>query len=381
MTSPPPGTRSVRPAHAFDAPALERYLASRIPGFRGPLAVWQYAGGQSNPTFLLQAASGDYVLRKKPPGALLPSAHQVEREHRVMSALAGTGVPVPPCLALCEDASVIGTSFFVMAHVPGRILWDPRLPGFSPADRRGLYDGMFDVLARLHAVDPATAGLGDFGRPGNYFARQVARWTQQYEAARTEDVPGMTRLAAWLPEHIPPGDETAIVHGDFRLDNLIVHPEEPRILAIIDWELATLGHPLADLAYACLAYYITPTGQPRARRRAPLQPEAADGAEPLTERRAIVEEAEPLQDEGIPPLDACVARYTARTGRDPRPHWPFLIAFSLFRLASIAQGVYARGLQGNASSAEALRYRDTARSLAELAWEVVTEARGQGLED
>jgi aminoglycoside phosphotransferase (APT) family kinase protein len=347
VTSPPPGTRPVRPAHAFDQPALERYLAARLPEFRGPLAVWQYAGGQSNPTFLLQAASGEYVLRKKPPGTLLPSAHQVEREYRVMSALSGSGVPVPPCLTLCDDAAIIGTSFFVMRRVPGRILWDPKLPGFAPGERRALYEDMFDVLARLHAVDSAAVGLADFGRPGNYFARQVARWTQQYEAARTEDTPAMTSLAAWLPQRIPPGDDTAIVHGDFRLDNLIVDPHRPRVVAVIDWELATLGHPLADLAYACLAYYITPKGE---RRR-------GDTA---------------LIDEGIPTLDTCVARYVERTGRDARPHWPFLVAFSLFRLASIAQGVYARGLQGNASSTEALRYRDTARSLAELAWEVVT---------
>ena len=349
MTSPPPGTRPVRPAHAFDERALEHYLATHVPGFHGPLAVWQYAGGQSNPTFLLQAGSVDYVLRKKPPGTLLPSAHQFEREHRVMSALAGSGVPVPPCLVLCEDPSVIGTTFFVMTRVPGRVLWDPKLPGFSPADRHALYDDMFDVLARLHAVDPAAVGLGDFGRPGNYFARQIARWTQQYEAARTEEAPAMTSLAAWLPAHIPPGDDTAVVHGDFRLDNLIVDPDRPRVVAVIDWELATLGHPLADLAYACLAYYITPQGERR------------QGATALT-------------DEGIPTLDACVARYAARTGRDGRPHWAFLIAFSLFRLASIAQGGYARGLQGNASSTEALRYRDTARSLAELAWDVVSES-------
>ena len=225
--SPPPGTRPVRSAHAFDERALETYLAAHVAGFAAPLHVWQYAGGQSNPTFLLQAGSGDYVLRKKPPGTLLPSAHQVEREYRVMSALAPAGVPVPPCVALCDDASVIGTTFFVMKRVDGRILWDPKLPGFTPGDRAALYDDMFDVLARLHEVDPAAVGLGDFGRPGNYFARQVARWTQQYEAARTDDVPPMTRLAAWLPEHLPPGEETAIVHGDFRLDNVIFHPTAP----------------------------------------------------------------------------------------------------------------------------------------------------------
>jgi aminoglycoside phosphotransferase (APT) family kinase protein len=263
-----------------------------------------------------------------------------------MAALAATGVPVPPCRLLCEDDSVVGTPFFVMDHVPGRVFWDPKLPDLPPDERRALYDDMVDVLARLHAVDYDAVGLGDYGRPGSYFARQVARWSQQYEAARTEEVPAMTRLTAWLPEHLPASEETTLVHGDYRLDNLIVHPTEPRIVAIIDWELSTLGHPLADLAYGALAYYITPRGAPR-----------EGGAR--------------LDDPGIPPLDTWVDQYASRTGRDVRASWPFLVAFSLFRLASIAQGVYARGLQGNASSAQALRYRETASDLAQLAWRVV----------
>lgn len=348
MTSPPPGTTSVRPGHAFDEAALARFLEARLPGFRPPLTVWQFEGGQSNPTFLLQTPGAQYVLRKKPPGRLLPSAHQVEREHRVMAALAGTGVPVPPCRLLCEDPAVVGTPFFVMDQVPGRVFWDPKLPGLSPAERCALYDGMIDVLARLHAVDCEAVGLGDYGRPGSYFARQVARWSQQYEAARTEDVPAMTALMAWLPAHLPASEETRLVHGDFRLDNLIVHPAEPTIVAILDWELSTLGHPLADLAYGALAYYITPEGVPR-------------------------EGQARLDDPGIPQLEAWIDRYASRTGRDVHASWPFLVAFSLFRLASIAQGVYARGLQGNAASAQALRYRDAARDLAQLAWRIVND--------
>jgi aminoglycoside phosphotransferase (APT) family kinase protein len=347
MSSPPPGTIPVRPAHALDEAALARYLEAHLAGAGGPVIVWQFQGGQSNPTYLVQVAGGEYVLRKKPPGSLLPSAHQIEREYRVMAALHGRGVPVPVCRLLCQDPAVIGTPFFVMDRVPGRIFWDPALPDLAPSERHAVHHDMVAVLARLHAVDPAGAGLADFGKPGNYFARQIARWARQYEAARTDDLDSMTELARWLPAHIPSSDETVIVHGDFRLDNLIVDAGEPRVVAVIDWELSTLGHPLADLAYACLPYYITPYGVPRA------------GAGQLT-------------GDGIPPLDDLVAAYADRTGRDARPDWAFLVAFSLFRLASIAQGVYARGLQGNASSAHALRYRETARHLGDLAWRIVS---------
>ena len=341
-----PGTIPVRPGHAFDAAALSNWLSSHVAGFAGPIDITQFEGGQSNPTFLLRSPGGACVLRKKPPGTLLPSAHLVEREYRVMHALASTPVPVPACLALCGDASIIGTTFFVMAFVEGRTFWDPAMPDVAPDDRRRIWEGGFDVLADLHAVDPASVGLADFGRPGDYFSRQIARWSGQYDAAATEDVPAMRSLAAWLPANIPPRDETALVHGDYRIDNLLIAPDAPRVAAVLDWELATLGHPLADVAYACLPFYVMPDGS---RRPANFDLEGVDG---------------------IPTHRSLVERYAARTGRDPLASWPFYVAFSLFRLASIAQGVYKRSLQGNASSASAARYRHAARQLSELAGEI-----------
>jgi aminoglycoside phosphotransferase (APT) family kinase protein len=342
-------TTPVREAHRFDEAALERFLADHVHGFRGPMAVRQFEGGQSNPTYLLHAESGTYVLRKKPPGQLLPSAHQVEREYRVISALAGTGVPVPPTLAACPDESIIGTPFFVMACVEGRVFRNPYLPGVSAADRRAMYDNMVRVLARLHQVDAGAVGLADYGKPGNYYARQIARWSQQYVAAKTDEIPAMDRLMAWLPEHIPPGDETAIVHGDYRVENLIFHPTEPRIVAVVDWELSTLGHPLGDLAYNCLTYHLTPDqlGRP-------------DGGSDRS---------------GLPDEAAYVAAYCLATGRSNIPDWHFYLAFSMFRLTSILQGVYARGLQGNAASAHALQRGAAAKAIAERGWEVAQTSR------
>jgi aminoglycoside phosphotransferase (APT) family kinase protein len=339
-------TSEVRPAHAFDAGALAAYLEGRVEGFRGPLAVRQFKGGQSNPTFLLEAGGRRYVLRKKPPGRLLASAHQVEREYRVIRALAATGVPVPRVHLLCEDEGVIGTAFYVMDCVEGRIFRDPQLPGLAPAERAAVYDEMNDVLARLHRVDYAAVGLADFGKPGSYLERQIARWTKQYEAARTDTVEAMDNLIAWLPEHVPPGDETCIAHGDYRLENSIYHPTEPRMLALLDWELATLGHPLADLAYNCLVYHMN----------SPTQGTLL-GNDPAAS--------------GIPSEEAYVAAYCRRTGRAGVEHWDFYLAFSLFRLASIAQGVYKRGLDGNASSEQAMTYGAICALLAGLAWSMV----------
>ena len=338
-------TTTVRSGHEIDAPSLERYLVDHLPGFRGPIEIRQFEGGQSNPTYFLHVASGDYVLRKKPPGPLLPSAHAVDREYRVMKALAGTGVPVPPVLLMCDDASVIGTPFFVMGCVDGRVFRQPHLPGVSAADRAAIYDDMADVLARLHGVDVAAAGLGDYGKPGNYYSRQIGRWSQQYLAAKTGEMLSMDRLMEWLPAHIPAGDESGIVHGDYRVENLIFHPTEPRIVAIVDWELSTLGHPLADLAYNCLTYY--------------LPAEALGRTETVDSDRS-----------GMPDEASYIEAYCRRTGRDGVPNWNFYVAFSMFRLASILQGVYARGLQGNAASTYALQRGAAAKLIADKAWEI-----------
>jgi aminoglycoside phosphotransferase (APT) family kinase protein len=338
-------TTAIRQGHELDRDALERYLAATLQHFRGPLEIRQFEGGQSNPTYFLKTPLRDYVLRKKPPGQLLPSAHAVDREHRVMRALAGTGVPVPSTLLMCDDATVIGTPFFIMGCVDGRVFRQPHLPGVSAADRAAMYADMADVLARLHGVDVAAIGLSDYGKPGNYYSRQIGRWGQQYIAAKTDDIPSMDRLMAWLPAHIPPGDETAIVHGDYRVENLIFHATEPRIVAIVDWELSTLGHPLADLAYNCLTYH--------------LPPEALGRLEGVDEDRS-----------GLPDEKSYVAAYLRRTGRSDLPEWNFYLAFSMFRLASILQGVYARGLQGNAASAYALQRGAAARVIADLAWEI-----------
>ena len=326
-----------------------------MPGFSLPrrsqdeegLSIRQFEGGQSNPTYFLRASGAQYVLRKKPPGQLLPSAHAVDREYRVMRALAATDVPVPPALLMCDDASVIGTPFFVMGCVEGRVFRQPHLPGVSAAERAAMYTDMADVLARLHRVDVATVGLGDYGKPGNYYARQIGRWGQQYLAAKTDEIASMDHLMAWLPAHIPPGDEIAIVHGDYRVENLIFHPTEPRIVAIVDWELSTLGHPLADLAYNCLTYH--------------LPAEALGRVEQVAQDR-----------EGLPDEQAYLAAYLRRTGRTAIADWNFYLAFSMFRLASILQGVYARGLQGNAASAYALQRGAAARLIADRAWKLVS---------
>ncbi len=341
-------TTGVRTGHEIDVAAIERYLADHVEGFRGPLEVRQFEGGQSNPTYFLHTADRDYVVRKKPPGQLLPSAHAVDREHRVMKALAGV-IPVPPMLAMCDDAVVIGTPFFVMGCVDGRVFRQPHLPGISAADRAAMYDDMAAVLARLHTVDVAAAGLHDYGKPGNYYARQIARWSQQYIAARTGDIAEMDRLMAWLPANIPTGDETAIVHGDYRVENLIFHPTEPRIVAVVDWELSTLGHPLGDLAYNCLTYH--------------LPAEALGRTETVDQDRA-----------GMPDEASYVATYLRHTSRSELPHWNFYLAFSMFRLASILQGVYARGLQGNAASPDALQRGAAARLIAEKGWEIAQRA-------
>lgn len=342
------GTRPVVPQHAFDAGRLAEYLRAHVEGFSGDLSIEQFKGGQSNPTFLLCAGGRRYVMRRKPPGKLLPSAHAVDREYRVITALAKTDVPVARSHVLCEDESVIGTAFYVMDYVEGRILWDPTLPGMAPGERGAIFDEMNRVIAALHKVDPAAVGLADYGRPGSYFARQIDRWSKQYRASETEKIEAMDNLIAWLPGHIPSSDETRIVHGDYRLDNVIFHPAEPRILAVLDWELSTLGHPLADFAYHCMSWRLSP-GQ----------------------FRGLV--GHDLASLGIPGEAEYVATYCRRTGREriPAAEWEYCLAFNMFRLAAILQGIMARALQGNASSPEAIETGKRARPLAEEAWRQV----------
>jgi aminoglycoside phosphotransferase (APT) family kinase protein len=350
VTVPRPGTIEVLETHRFDVAALERYLERRVEDFRGPLAVRQFRGGQSNPTYYLQAGSGEYVLRRKPPGKLLPSAHAVDREYRVITGLAGSGVPVPRTYVLCEDPDVIGTPFYVMAYVPGRVLSDPRLPGMAAGERGGIYEAMIEVLARLHTLDWQALGFGDFGKPGNYFARQIHRWTSQYRASETERIEAMERLGVWLPANIPPADETSLVHGDFRLGNLLIDPGEPRVAAVLDWELSTLGHPLADLAYNCLPFR--------------LRHDQFEG---------FAGEPRPA---GIPSEEAYLGAYCKRTGRDSIPQWDWYIAFAMFRLAAIAQGIMGRALAGTANDPNARDRGQRARPLAEAAWALVQRTFG-----
>lgn len=326
--------------HRFDEPRLDAYLAANLPGYAGPLTVRQFQGGQSNPTFHLHTPGAEYVLRKKPPGTLLPSAHAVDREYRVQATLAGSAVPVAPMRLLCADDSVIGTMFYVMDHVRGRVFPDRTLAGVPAADRAAMYDDMNRVMAALHGVDWQAVGLEGFGRPQAYVARQIDRWSKQYVAANTGEVPEMDRLMEWLPANLPPGDETAIAHGDFRLGNLIFHPEEPRVVAVLDWELSTIGHPLADLAYNCIPW------------RLPVAMEGLVGSDPP----------------GIPGEAEYVAAYCRRTGRAGVPELDFFVVFSLFRWAAIAAGVYRRALDGNAADARAMTIGNKFRALAEAAW-------------
>jgi aminoglycoside phosphotransferase (APT) family kinase protein len=344
-------TAPVAARHRFDEASLDRYLAKHIEGYRGELKVQQFGSGQSNPTFLLSAAmqGGDrhnFVLRKKPPGKLVSSAHQVDREYRVLTALRDTGVPVPTTRVLCTDDSVIGQMFYVMDGVEGRIFTDASLPDLSPAERAAVFDSMNAVMARLHSVDFEAVGLSDYGKHGQYVARQIARWSRQYQDSKTEEIAAMDRLIPWLADNIPAEDPTTIVHGDYRLGNVIVHPTEPRIVAVLDWELSTLGHPLADLAYNCIGYHYD------------TRPHGFSDVD--------------FVNSGIPPESDYIAAYCARTGRDRIEHFTFYLAFSLFRLAAIAQGVYKRHLDGTAASPDAVRSRDAARERSELAWRLVS---------
>ena len=344
-------TVPVMERHRFSEAALDAYLRANMAGYRGGLQIRQFDSGHSNPTFFVSAemddgARHDFVLRKKPPGRLVASAHQVDREYRVISALARTDVPVARTRLLCADDAVIGQMFYVMDAVEGRILIDPAMPGQTPAERTAIFGSMNDVLARLHKIDPVAVGLADYGRSGHYIARQVARWSRQYAELKTEDIPAMDRLIAWLPQNIPAEDPTTIVHGDYRLGNLIVHPTEPRVVAVLDWELSTLGHPLCDLAYNCIGYYL---------------PDPPHGFATVDFRGL-----------GLPTREETVAAYCRRTGRERIEHWNYYVAFSLFRLAAIAQGVYVRGLRGNSSNPDSVKMNRAPRERAEIAWSLVS---------
>ena len=336
----------VLPNHRFDEARLVRYLNERLPGFGTECEIRQFQGGQSNPTFHLATPGAAYVLRKKPPGVLLPSAHAVEREFTVMGALAGTAVPVPKMLLLCTDESVIGQTFYIMQHVEGRVFTDPGLPHLSAGERAALYASMNETLANLHRVDIAQVGLTGFGRPEGFLTRQIARWSRQYTAAQLPRCTAMDQLMAWLAAQDPGPDEVAIHHGDFRLGNLMIHPSEPRVIAVLDWELATLGHPVADLAYSCLVYH---------------GPVFMSGATPLAASAGIPSEAD------------FVSAYCRRAGRGPVAAWPYFLAFSLFRAAAILAGVYRRALEGNAADANALARGAGYREVAQLGWSI---ARG-----
>ncbi|MBP7661296.1 MAG: phosphotransferase [Burkholderiaceae bacterium] len=334
--------------HLFDIAALQSYLAQHLPDFKGPLSVESFKGGQSNPTYKLITPTRNYVMRSKPgPVARLqPSAHAIEREYRVIGALGKAGLPVPEVYCLCDDESVIGRAFYVMQCMDGRVLWDQGLAGFANSERAAIYDEMNRVMAALHNVDYNAAALGDFGRPGNYFSRQISRWSKQYQVTETEHIEAMNKLIEFLPGAIPPGDEATVVHGDYRLDNLMFHPSEPRIIAILDWELATIGHPLADFSYHCMSWHI--------------EPGAFRGIAGLD-----------LASLGIPDEQSYIRRYCERTGRDPAKvveHWDFYIAYNMFRLAGILQGIMKRYVDGTAASAHAADAGMRAKSLAEIGW-------------
>ena len=338
------GTRDVTPAHRFDVPRLEDWLREHVRGFAPPLTVSQFKGGQSNPTYLLESPSGRYVLRRKPPGKLLKSAHAVDREYRVISALFDAGFPVPRPLALCEDEAVVGTMFFVMDYVEGRIFWNLDLPGVDAGETAAIYEAVNNTIARLHNFDYEALGLGDFGRPGNYFARQVSRWSGQYRASETSRIEAMDRLIEWLPEHIPEDESTAVVHGDFRLDNLVIHPTEPRVIAVLDWELSTIGHPLGDFTYHLMAWQM---------------PEIGIGSTGLA--------GKDLEALGVPSEEEYVTQYCERTGRPQGiPGRDFYSAYNFFRLAAILQGIAGRVRDGTAASAHAEQAARAVAPLAEL---------------
>jgi aminoglycoside phosphotransferase (APT) family kinase protein len=347
------GTKDVAEPLRLDAERLAAHLQREVAGFAGPLTVRQFKGGQSNPTYLLETPARQYVLRRKPPGKLLPSAHAVDREFRVIRALHAQGFPVAEPVLYCADDSVVGTAFYVMGFVAGRVFWNPEMPGSNPAERAAVYDAMNATLAQLHSFEPAHIGLGDFGRGDNYVARQVDRWSKQYRSSETGTIDAMERLIEWLPAHIPPAGPPRLVHGDYRLDNMILHPSEPKVLAVLDWELSTIGDPLADFTYHLMQWHMPPedTG-------------AGTGSLAGFDLAAL----------GIPSLASYVDMYRARTGFDPRPYLPTYLAYNFFRIAAILQGIVGRVRDGTATSEHAAAKAQMVRPLAEVAWRFAREA-------
>ncbi len=347
------GTKDVAGALAIDAAHLQDYLAAAVPDFACLVSVKQFKGGQSNPTYLLETAKAKYVLRRKPPGKLLPSAHAVDREFRVISALHAQGFPVARPVLYCSDEAVAGTAFYVMDFVDGRVFWEPQMPSSDPAERAAVYDDMNAVLARLHSFDPATIGLSDFGKGENYVARQVERWSKQYRASETETIPEMNQLIAWLPGHLPPAGPVRLVHGDYRLDNTIIAADAPNIRAVLDWELSTLGDPLADFTYHLMQWHMPHS-------------ESGAGTGSLS--------GLDLKKLGLPSLPDYVDLYVSRTGLDPRPHLPIYLSYNFFRLAAILQGIIGRVRDGTATSDNAPAKAQMIRPLAVKAWEFAQEA-------
>jgi aminoglycoside phosphotransferase (APT) family kinase protein len=345
------GTKEVAERLRFDVGRLEEYLRARVNGFAGPTVVRQFKGGQSNPTYLVETPARRYVLRRKPPGKLLPSAHAVDREFRVIAALHAQGFPVPEPVLYCADEAVIGTAFFLMSYVEGRVFWEPDMPDSNPAERARVYDAMNATLARLHTFDPAAIGLADYGRGENYVARQIERWSKQYRASETETIEDMERLIAWLPAHLPPAQKPRLVHGDYRLDNMILAPDAPTVSAVLDWELSTLGDPLADFSYHLMQWAMPPS-------------EAGTGSLVGFDLAAL----------GIPSRDAYVEAYVQRTGLDPRPHLAVYSAYNFFRIAAILQGILGRVRDGTATSAFAAAKAGLVRPLAAKAWEFARQA-------
>ena len=339
------GTKAVQTHLRFDTSSLEAWMADKVEGFEGPLEVLEFKGGQSNPTYQLVTPKQRYVLRRKPPGELLPSAHAVDREFRVISALNKADFPVPRAYALCEDESVTGTMFYVMEMVDGRILWDLTLPEQTPAERTGIYNAVVETLAALQSIDYQAVGLEGFGKTTDYMARQIHRWSKIYVASETNKIPRMDELNAWLPKHIPDSQETCIIHGDYRLDNMILHPTESRVIAVLDWELSTLGHPLGDFTYHLGPWLI-----------------------PAVDERVSSLEGIDFEATGIPSLEQYIQRYCDLTGRSEIPNLPFYKAYVVWRLAAIYQGIIKRVEDGTAASADAPRTTDIVEQFAERAW-------------